>query len=167
MSFYPIPKPEFEDFLNKYYYTPFPPDLYHFDYIFNERTQKYEPKEGDINEYCYVIMLSPEVGIKVYSGINRVTDASRPWGEDAIRLVPARLTTLEPIRPPFAHIKRLTTWKKNFEIRMTKIADSLGNNVRCPECHEELRVRFAREKMKYFLGCSNYPSCKGNRELKV
>lgn len=35
----------------------------------------------------------------------------------------------------------------------------------CPECSSAMRLQMNRRFGKYFLGCSNYPKCKGTRQL--
>lgn len=167
--FITITRQEFEGFLSKHYWVrPFKNDEYAFDWIFDRRKGEYRYRPGEIGEYCYLMLLHPKVGIKIYSSISRARDVSRPYAHDAIRLVAVRLDSrLSPIRPPFPHVKRVAGWKKNFQARADNIIKSLGANLQCPRCGSRLTLRKAPEIGVHFLGCQKFPNCRGSRSLNI
>lgn len=162
-----IQRSDFERFLDSICdYAEF--DKQHYNFDFNEEVPgKWRRVESQINEYCYYIAVNLDRGycLKVYSSIERDENISRESGIDAIRVVAANALTAEPIRPAFPIVKRIPGWKKNLHKRFSQVIKSLGINVECPRCKKLLLLRKNKSDNRVFLGCSQYPECKGQRSL--
>lgn len=162
-----IKKSEFEDFLESICIcNEYDKDHYKFDFV-EDRPGVWKRVEGEIKEYCYYIAVNLErnLCIKVYSSIERFQNVSRARGIDAIRVVAAKATTGEPIRPAFPIVKRIPGWKKNLHKRLSQVIQCMGIDTDCPKCAKQLLLRINKTDGHVFLGCSRYPDCAGNRNL--
>ncbi len=158
---------EFEGFLKSIcQFEEYPEEHYLFDFI-EESPQKYKRVEGFINEFCYYVAIDLDRGycLKIYSSIDREDSVSRDSGTDAIRVVVANANTGEPIRLAFPIVKRIKNWRKNIHRRMSEAIQSLGIKTACPLCDSLLLLRKRGSDETVFLGCSEYPDCKGSRDL--
>lgn len=50
-------------------------------------------------------------------------------------------------------------------VRSVNGGELLVKSTACPQCGGEMSVRFNRKERTEFMGCSNYPRCKGTREM--
>lgn len=153
-------KIEFEKFLSKYHFNKFKIDWKYED-------EKWNRTEIEIQEYCYLIILNNEYGLKLYSSVDRRTNNSRGYAEDAIRIVPVKIESLRPIRPPFSRINRGKNWRENFSKRISEILISLGNKNKCEKCRGKMILKKNRKENINFLGCSNWPSCNNSNSIII
>lgn len=52
-------------------------------------------------------------------------------------------------------------------IRSVNGGEMLVKSTSCPQCGGQMSVRFNRKERTEFLGCSQYPRCKGTREMRA
>jgi len=162
-----IRRVEFEAFLESICdFAEYTDEFYEFDFV-EESTGKWRRVESTINEFCYFVAVNLDRGfcLKIYSSIERDNRISRGSGEDAIRVVAADANTAKPLRGPFPKVKRIKNWRKNLHRRMSAATQSLGINTECPLCSNLLLFRKKKADGHVFLGCSQYPDCKGYRNL--
>lgn len=153
-SHFRISKKEFVAFLSQFVYCEAPEICYEFDWeIINRRWDKIDKKT---NEYLYLINLDDDFAIKVFSSIDKKTDMSREYGDDAIRLLPVVKEDLRPLRCKARNIYRVKNWRSNFVKGMDELLIELGSDMKCKKCGGKMRVRKNRNKKVNFLSCSKY-----------
>lgn len=155
-------KKEFEDVIKSLTnVVQFPDPMYRVDWWLEGNV--WVEKDLEINEYCYLILLTKGHILKIYSSVDKTTNVSRPSDKDAIRIVVASATDAKPVRPKFTRINRIGTWKLNLKNRISEALKSLGVNTACPECGTILYLKTNSKDGSRFLLCSKYPKCKGKR----
>lgn len=108
--------------------------------------------------------------VRVYSSI--AYGSSRGCGEDAIRVVIINLDTGRPIKlqPTKGKAgKRIYRTKGAMTNLNTRIRESVAYvtnpSNQCPDCNSLMVSR--NGKYGEFLGCTNYPDCRGTRKIDV
>ena len=50
---------------------------------------------------------------------------------------------------------------------MKSLKDRIGEivSIKCPDCDEDMVIRQNSYSLDFFLGCSDYPNCKGTKEI--
>jgi len=111
-------------------------------------------------EYVYDNDLPTDyLRIRIFSSIDRRTDASRSKGEDAIRAVIWDRRTTHPVGGR-ERTHRITTWRKNLRQKighLQTIWPRYDFDRECPECDDTLYVRDG--EYGEFLGCGAYDDC--------
>lgn len=160
-KFCPISREEFENYLKQYYFREFSNEEYKVNWVLSRDGNEWKLSDIPIFEICYIIPLSDKYCIKVYSTIDKSTLMARKKGDDSIKLVTARLSDLKPVKGKYSHIQRIFSWRDNFEQRINKILEDLGNNLEC-DCGGRYRMLKNRSNIN-FLGCTKYSEnkCKG------
>lgn len=163
-----IYKNQFIQALSPWIYREFASPEYSFDWT-PDGNGDWSKEDAAIKEYCYKIPLANGICLKVYSTIDKETGRSRDTGEDSIKIVVARESTLKPVRPKFTHTYRLDTWRTNFQKRISEALVSLGNNMKCG-CGADMVLK-RNNRGENFLGCSEYTKdsaqpCRG-RSIKT
>ena len=106
--------------------------------------------------------------VRVYSSI--AYGSSRGCGEDAIRVVVINLDTGRPIKltptkgKAGKRIYRTKGAMTNLNTRIRETFEYVSNTGNhCPDCSSLLVTR--NGKWGEFLGCTNYPDCRGTRKI--
>ena len=153
-----IRKDEFEYFFKRCYYG-FEIPKKTYDYLENSEEMKKFWKEKDVDselkEYIYLILLTDDYGIIVYSSVDKRTNLSRDCDRDAIRLVVVDFDRLEPIRKS-RKVLRIETWRKNFIKNTDEMIAGLGNDMKCESCGAKMTLKGSRKTKKNFLGCEKF-----------
>lgn len=121
-----------------------------------------------VEEYVYEVSTSrPDIRIVIYSSIDKRTNVSRNSGEDAIRLV--ALFKNNFLFDKKTHTKRIENWENNLFSKLKELLNDINGVPVCPKCGAVMVQRAAKAKgttkKNVFWGCSNFPNCKGTRNL--
>lgn len=117
-------------------------------------------------ENVYEANLSESYAIRIYSSIESrsANHVARDCGEDAIRICHVfyndkgnpRIVGTEK------RINRIQTWKKNLLKRIQQMASE--DVIACPVCGSPMKLRSGSHGK--FFGCTNFPQCKGTRNVE-
>ena len=167
-EFKPVSKSEFEEYLrNNHNFIKLPPAFYDYEWKWIQNKPILVKRKHSVKEHMYLIRLSSNYGILVYSGILTADNTSRKIGSDAIRTVPVYIDQENRIRTLKAVpiVKRLPRWKENLDKRLLEEIEWFGNSIKCPECNGSRLLKRNSSDKGYFLGCSNYPKCYSHASL--
>lgn len=119
-----------------------------------------ESKSGDKFPYA----------VRVYSSV--AYGSTRGCGEDAIRVLIINLDTGRPIKltpqkgKAGKRIYRTKSAMSNLRTRCREFFAYVINPAnQCPDCNSLMVSR--KGKFGEFLGCTNYPDCRGTRKINV
>tara|TARA_B100000959_G_C14934779_1_gene605254 strand:+ start:731 stop:1246 length:516 start_codon:yes stop_codon:yes gene_type:complete len=131
------------------------------EYIF-ERVVKHETPEdmmqalkGDGFRYA----------IRIYSSIDRNTNATRETGQDAIRVTLFDLKKDRPVKVE-KRVNRTENALSNMRVRAREMWTYVASKKHiCPLCQSLLVKRTAKRTKKDFMGCSDFPNCKHTQNI--
>lgn len=113
-------------------------------------------------EYVYKIYTSkPDIYLWIYSSVSKVTGKTRSKGSDAIRCV--LIYKDKEVFKNTKHTKRIISWNGNLKSKITELMSLVDTIPRCPNCSSFMLQR--KGKHGIFWGCSNYPNCKGIKNI--
>lgn len=110
--------------------------------------------------------------IRVYSSVDVRTGVTRDCGDDAIRVVMVEQATGKARKimgekanaSTGTRINRTKNAMVNLEKRVRQYM-LMGTFYRCPKCEGLMAVRENKGNGEKFLGCLEYPECKGTRPM--
>lgn len=117
-----------------------------------------------VYEHVYGMVVAPNVTLRIYSSVDKTTGKAREEGKDAIRCCLVHRDAEGVIKGigSDAKVLRVQNWRENLRKRINSMLDNMG--PMCPKCGSHMKERNGRNKTK-FWGCSNYPNCKGTRNI--
>ncbi len=116
-----------------------------------------------VKELVYEAIQNDRLSVRVFSSIVPGT-GSRDVGEDAIRCQRIYYNDdgKEQIIGTEKRVNRIQTWRKNLLSRIETM--SKEEVIVCPLCSGPMKER--RGEFGKFIGCINFPACKGTRKVE-
>jgi|TARA_Y100000296_G_scaffold57028_1_gene65395 hypothetical protein len=104
------------------------------------------------------------IALRVYSSI-WPTGEARTKGGDSIKVCLLVKRPDGEIRAigKAKRVHRVKGWRKNLTQRIADVVKSISSIVRCPKCGLPMAKR--KGKQSEFMGCSDFPNCKGTRNI--
>ncbi|REK56918.1 MAG: hypothetical protein DWQ49_09425 [Bacteroidetes bacterium] len=133
-----------------------------------DRANSIDPKLRGVKERVFSKTVGKNVRLRVFTGIEG--EGSRKCGKDAIRCRFFGATrnkngkvTIAPLGGA-KRVHRVMGWKDNLTNRLDEMSQKIPQMVPCPICGS-IMVRREGKHFDAFLGCSQFPNCKGTREI--